>query len=433
MARASPRKKVAVNYAEAEDKQETSVVGRKAPSNKGATSKRKAVDPAEEPAVAPKPSAKKRKTKGKDKDEDAMPLAERTAIAALKKPMCIGAHVSAAGGVQNSVTNAVHIGANSFALFLKSQRKWDNPPLAPEARDLFASQCKHHGYSAGEHALPHGSYLVNLAQADPAKATQAYNSFVDDLSRCEELGIKLYNFHPGSTGGDTRAAACARIASQLNKAHKATKTVVTVLENMAGSGNVVGSTWEDLRDIIALVDDKERVGVCIDTCHAFAAGHDLRTPEAFKKTFESFNEVVGPKYLKAFHLNDSKAPLGSNRDLHANIGTGFLGLRAFHSIMNDDAFCGMPMVLETPIDKKDEKGRTIEDKQVWADEIKLLESLIGMDAEGAEFQTLEKELQAKGTGERARIQDQVDKKSQKDAKKGTRKKKGKAVSDDDSD
>lgn len=208
-------------------------------------------------------------------------------------------------GVQNSVTNAVHIGANSFALFLKSQRKWDNPPLGPEARDLFIGQCKHHGYSAGEHALPHGSYLVNLAQADPTKATQAYNSFVDDLSRCEELGIKLYNFHPGSTGGDTKAAACARIAAQLNKAHRATKTVVTVLENMAGSGNVVGSTWEDLRDIIALVDDKKRVGVCIDTCHAFAAGHDLRTPEAFKKTVDSFNKIVGAEYLKAFHCKST--------------------------------------------------------------------------------------------------------------------------------
>ncbi len=209
--------------------------------------------------------------------------------------------------MQNSVTNAVHIGANSFALFLKSQRKWDNPPLAAEARDLFMSQCKEHGYSAGEHALPHGSYLVNLAQSDDAKATQAYNAFVDDLARCEQLGIKLYNFHPGSTLGDTKAAAVGRIAAQLNKSHKATKSVITVLENMAGSGNVIGSTWEDLRDIIALVDDKERVGVCIDTCHAFAAGHDLRTPEAFKKTMDAFNEIVGAKYLKAFHCASSSS------------------------------------------------------------------------------------------------------------------------------
>lgn len=203
--------------------------------------------------------------------------------------------------MQNSITNAVQIGANSFALFLKSQRKWDNPPLADEARDLFIDGCAAHKYDAAEHALPHGSYLVNLAQADETKAKQAYSGFVDDLRRCEQLGIKLYNFHPGSTGGDPRPEAIARIASQLDKSHEATKTVVTVLENMAGSGNVVGSMWEDLRDIIALVKDKDRVGVCIDTCHAFAAGHDLRTPEAFEKTIESFDQIVGLKYLKAFH------------------------------------------------------------------------------------------------------------------------------------
>lgn len=208
-------------------------------------------------------------------------------------------------GVQNSVTNAVHIGANAFALFLKSQRKWTNPPLDHEAKNQFISMCKEHSYSAGEHALPHGSYLVNLAQADEDKANQAYKSFLDDLERCEQLGIRLYNFHPGSTGGDARPAAIARIAAQLNKSHKATKTVITVLENMAGSGNVIGSTWEDLRDIIALVEDKSRVGVCIDTCHAFAAGYDLRTPEAFKKTVNSFNDIVGHKYLKAFHCKFS--------------------------------------------------------------------------------------------------------------------------------
>ena len=203
--------------------------------------------------------------------------------------------------MNNSVTNAVHIGANAFALFLKSQRKWTNPPLDPEVKNKFISLCKHNHYSAGEHALPHGSYLVNLAQADETKATQAYTSFLDDLQRCEQLGIKLYNFHPGNTGGDIRSAAIGRIAAQLNKSHKATKTVITVLENMAGSGNVIGSTWEDLRDIIALVEDKTRVGVCIDTCHAFAAGFDLRTPETFKKTIDSFNDIVGAKYLKAFH------------------------------------------------------------------------------------------------------------------------------------
>ncbi|KAK3192820.1 DNA-(apurinic or apyrimidinic site) lyase [Lecanicillium sp. MT-2017a] len=439
MARSSPRKKATVNYDESDTKPAKNGVAHKAISKvKSAISKvtNKRKEPSEDssPAIeaAPAKPAKKRKTT-KAKDEDAMPLADRTAVSSLKKFMYIGAHVSAAGGVQNSVTNAVHIGANSFALFLKSQRKWDNPPITTEARDLFISQCKDHGYSAGEHALPHGSYLVNLAQSDEAKATQAYNAFVDDLTRCEQLGIKLYNFHPGSTLGDTKAAAVGRIAAQLNKSHKATKSVITVLENMAGSGNVVGSTWEDLRDIIALVEDKERVGVCIDTCHAFAAGHDLRTPEAFKKTMDEFNEIVGAKYLKAFHLNDSKAPFGSNRDLHANIGTGFLGLRAFHSVMNEDSFRNKPMVLETPIDKKGPDGKSIEDKQVWADEIKLLESLIGMDAESEEFKKLEKELQGKGAAERSRIQEQVDKKAGKDAKKGTKKAGGKKKKKDETD
>jgi AP endonuclease-1 len=258
---------------------------------------------------------------------------------------------------------------------------------------------------------------------------------LDDLQRCEELGIKLYNFHPGSSGKNPRPEAIARIAAQLNKAHKATKTVVTVLENMAGSGNVIGSTWEDLRDIIALIDDKSRVGVCIDTCHTFAAGYDLRSPEAFKKTMDSFSTIVGMSYLKALHLNDSKAPLSSNRDLHANIGTGFLGLRAFHNVMNFAAFQDMPMVLETPIDKKGSDGKSIEDKGVWATEIKLLESLIGMDASDEKFKEEEERLQALGAEERKKLQGQADKKQQKTLdsmfKKSSPKKKKKARKEED--
>lgn len=142
---------------------------------------------------------------------------------------------------------------------------------------------------------------MNLAQPDPTKADQAYKGFLDDLKRCEALGIKLYNFHPGTTGGEPRPEAIGRIAAQLNKAHKETETVVTLLENMAGAGNVIGNSWEDLRDIIELVDDKTRVGVCIDTCHAFAAGHDLRSPEAFSETMDAFDKIVGEKYLRAFH------------------------------------------------------------------------------------------------------------------------------------
>ncbi|KAI0456573.1 xylose isomerase-like protein [Xylaria acuta] len=417
----SPEPDITSEEEEDEEDEPRPVKKRKAPIKKA---KVEAEDSAaEEPkAAAPK---KRRAAKAKAKPADAMPLAERTAIASLKKAMYIGAHVSSAGGVHNSITNTVHIGANAFALFLKSQRKWANPPIAPEAQDEFRSLSETHKFEVHRHCLPHGSYLVNLAQAEERRAAQAYDSFLDDLQRCESLGIKLYNFHPGNTNGDVREAAIGRIAAQLNKAHKSTSSVITVLENMAGQGNVIGSTFEDLRDIIALVDDKTRVGVCIDTCHAFAAGYDLRSPEAFAATMSEFDSVVGASYLRALHLNDSKSPIASYRDLHANIGTGFLGLRAFHNVMNYDSLAGLPMVLETPIDRPGPDGKTVEDKQVWADEIKLLESLIGMDASSAEFAALEEKLHAQGTRERAKIQDQVDRKSAKDAKKGGAKPTGK--------
>ncbi|CZR50230.1 probable endonuclease 4 [Phialocephala subalpina] len=403
------------------------VVVEEKPKPKAAKRKAKAEDDENEGADAEeKKVTKKRKTK-EEKEAEAMPLAARTAIGTLKHAMHIG--------VQNSINNSLHIGGNAFALFLKSQRKWTSPPLAPEARDQFKAFCLEHKYDAAKHVLPHGSYLVNLAQPDPEKADQAYNCFLDDLQRCETLSIKLYNFHPGSSGGNPRPEAIARIAAQLNKAHKATRTVVTVLENMAGAGNIIGSTWEDLRDIIALVEDKSRVGVCIDTCHSFAAGYDLRSPEAFKKTMDSFSEIVGMSYLKALHLNDSKTPLSSNRDLHANIGTGFLGLRAFHNVVNFSPFQDLPMVLETPIDKKGADGKSVEDKGVWAAEIKLLESLVGADAGTKDFQEEEQRLQDIGAEERKKFQGQVDKKKQKTLdtmfKKTSPKKKTKAKKADD--
>ena len=355
---------------------------------------------------------RKRKTQ-EQKEAEAMPLAARSQ--GLK--MYVGAHVSSAKGVQNSVTNCVHVGGNVFAMFLKSQRKWENPPLQNEHRDLFVSNCGEHKYDSSSQVLPHGSYLVNLAQEEQEKATQAYNAFLDDLHRCESLGIRLYNFHPGWTGKHARPAAIARIAQALNRAHQATSKVKPVLETMAGGGNVIGSTFEDLRDIIALVDNKERVGVCIDTCHIFAAGYDLRTPTAFRKTLDEFDKIVGIKYLRALHLNDSKGLLGSHRDLHQNIGLGFLGLRAFHNVMNEPRFEGLPMVLETPIDHKDpETGKEVEDKKVWATEIKMLEHLIGMDAESDEFKILAQELADRGSDERKKLQEQFDKKIEKERK-----------------
>ena len=366
---------------------------------------------------AEKKVVKKRKTK-EEKEAELRPLAPRTDVSTLKRKMYIGAHISGAGGVQNAVTNAVHIGANAFAVFLKSQRKWASPPMADDARDGFKENCAREGFEAGKVVLPHGSYLVNLAQEEDEKAKQAYDCFLDDLKRCDALGIKLFNFHPGNTGPHPRAEAIGRIAAQLNKAHKETESVITVLENMAGQGNVIGSTWEDLRDIIALVEDKSRVGVCIDTCHAFAAGYDLRSTEAFAKTMDSFNSIVGAKYLKALHLNDSKTPLGSNRDLHYNIGTGFLGLRAFYNVVNYTGFEGLPMVLETPIDRKGDDGKMVEDKKVWADEIKLLEKMVGCDFETQEWRDEAARLQEQGRGEREKFEKQVEKKKAKEQEKG---------------
>lgn len=331
--------------------------------------------------------------------------------------------------MHNSINNAVHIGANAFALFLKSQRKWASPAMAPEAQSQFQAFCKEQNYDAAAHVLPHGSYLVNLAQAELDKADQAYTCFLDDLRRCEALGIRLYNFHPGNTGAHPRPEAIARIAAQLNRAHKATRSVVTVLENMAGAGNVIGTRFEDLRDIIALVDDKTRVGVCIDTCHVFAAGYDLRSPEAFAETMREFEDVVGGGYLRALHLNDSKTPLGSNRDLHANIGTGFIGLAGFWNVVNHAGFEGLPMVLETPIERKGEDGKQFEDKGVWAGEIKMLERLIGADFETEEWRREVERLQEEGRGEREKFEKQVNKKNQKtldDMFKKENKPKGKA-------
>jgi AP endonuclease 1 len=363
-----------------------------------------------------------RKTK-EQKDAENMPLAARTK--GLKK--FVGAHVSIAKGIQNSVTNSVNIGGNAFALFLKSQRQWASKPLEAENRDLFREMCEEQGYDATSHVLPHGSYLVNLAQEEPAKAKQAYDAFLDDLKRCEELGIKLYNFHPGASGSSTAAPAITRIASGLNNALSATSTVMPVLENMAGSGTVIGSTFESLASVISQIkpDLQHRIGVCIDTCHSFAAGYDLRTPESFATVLEEFDKIVGMKYLKALHINDSKAPLGSHRDLHANIGTGFLGLRAFHNVMNEPRFENLPLILETPIDKPDPSDptgkKTVEDKSVWAGEIKLLESLIGMDAGSAEFRKLEKELSEKGKAEKAKMQAQFEKKVDAEKKKEAKK------------
>jgi AP endonuclease-1 len=293
-----------------------------------------------------------------------------------------------------------------------------------------------------------------LAQTDRAKSKQGYISFLDDLRRCEALGIKLYNFQsvypsqtykslltplsPGSAGATPLPEALAQLAKMLTKAITATKTVIPVLETMCGHGNTIGSALTEFRDLLALIpkEHHSRIGICIDTCHSFAAGYDLASPEGFKAFLDEFDELIGIKFLRALHLNDSKAPFGSNRDLHANIGTGFLGLRAFHNVMNEPRFEDLPMVLETPIDrvpdpdhadgneneirkksKRSVKPGAFDDPGIWAREIKLLESLIGMDVEGEEFKALEAKLSEEGRAERERIQDQFKRRIELEEKK----------------
>ncbi|PWY64124.1 apurinic or apyrimidinic site lyase [Aspergillus eucalypticola CBS 122712] len=396
----------------------------------------------EEADEKPKVKAKvtrKRKTK---EEVEMVPLRARTQ--GLR--MCVGAHVSAAKGVFNAVHNSMHIGGNAFALFLKSQRKWDNPALQDDHRDQFRNLCIEHKYDGAKHILPHGSYLVNLAQEDKTKAKQAYDSFLDDLRRCEALGITLYNFHPGSANQTPHASAITRLAKALTSALSATSTVTPVLETMCGHGSTIGGYLHEFRDILSQIPQEyhHRIGICIDTCHSFAAGYDLSSPSGFASFMQEFSDVIGLQYLRALHLNDSKAPRGSKRDLHANIGTGFLGLRAFHNVMNEPRLEGLPMILETPIDRpegdiKEEGGESskgkkkkpagtsaklVPDFNVWAGEIALLESLIGMDPEGEEFRTLEAKLSEEGREMREKQMEQYERKMEAEAKKAAKKEKG---------
>ncbi|KAI4931440.1 hypothetical protein J4E85_004033 [Alternaria conjuncta] len=413
--------------ADGDDKIATKTSVKKTTRGRKSKAKNEDSDHEDKPKPKPKPRAK-----GKGGTAKILPpLAERT----KDSKHLIGAHVSSAGGVHNSIINLVYIGANAFALFLKNQRKWETIEMDPEHAALFIQGCKDHGINAAECCLPHGSYLVNLAHPDPARKKQAYDSFFNDLTRCHALGIRYYNFHPGNANATTREEGIRIIAENLNRAHAdpATGSVVTVLETMATLGNTIGGTFADIAAIINLIKDKSRVGVCLDTCHVFAAGYDLRSPEAYAATMDKFDQEIGLEYLKAFHVNDSKAPLSSFRDLHARIGTGYLGLQAFHNLMNDERFHGLPMVLETPVDSVDANGKKVEDKGIWAREIKMLESLVGMDNTSDEFKQLEAKLLAEGTAERERVGDQVQRKAIKDAKPKKKRATKKKVESEDED
>ncbi|KLU15595.1 MULTISPECIES: deoxyribonuclease IV [Xenorhabdus] len=259
----------------------------------------------------------------------------------------IGAHVSAAGGVDQAVIRAHELNATAFALFTKNQRQWYAPPLSTEVIDQFKANCERYGYDSRQ-ILPHDSYLINLGHPETDGLEKSRAAFLDEMQRCEQLGIDLLNFHPGSHLNKIDTDKClARIAESINMTLDKTQGVTAVIENTAGQGTNLGFKFEQLAAIIDGVEDKTRVGVCIDTCHAFAAGYDLRTEKDCEATFKAFDEIVGFKYLKAMHLNDAKSEFSSRVDRHHSLGEGNIGKTPFSYIMKDDRFNGIPLVLET--------------------------------------------------------------------------------------
>lgn len=275
----------------------------------------------------------------------------------------VGAHVSAAGGVENAPLNANKIGAKAFAVFTKNQRQWKAKPLSVRSIELFKQNCHELSY-APEHILPHDSYLINLGHPEEEGLAKSRAAFLDEFQRCEQLGLNYLNFHPGShLHKITESESLERIAQSINMALDKTQRVTAVIENTAGQGSNLGYQFEHLAEIIDQVKDRHRVGVCLDTCHSYSAGYDIKTYDGYMATMHRFDRIVGLKYLKGMHLNDCKKALGSRVDRHESIGRGTLGLEPFRFIMEDPRLDNIPLILETPDDKR------------WAEEIRLLYSL----------------------------------------------------------
>jgi deoxyribonuclease-4 len=277
----------------------------------------------------------------------------------------VGPHVSAAGGVENAPLNAAKLEATAFGLFTKNQRQWIAKPLTSESIERFKANMTECGFTANT-VLPHDSYLINVGSPDDDLWKKSLDALIDELERVEQLGLRYLNFHPGSHVNRLSEEECLeRIARAMNIAIERTRTAVLVIEGTAGQGSNVGNTFEHLKTLIDLSSDPDRVGVCLDTCHMFAAGYDIRTPKAYETTMGEFDRVVGMKWLRGMHLNDSKVELGSRKDRHHSIGRGLLGFEAFRLIMNDPRLDGIPIILETI------------DDTVWAQEVALLRGLEG--------------------------------------------------------
>jgi deoxyribonuclease-4 len=270
----------------------------------------------------------------------------------------IGAHVSTSGGVENAPINAHNIGANGFALFTKNQRQWVAKPLTTESVEGFKANCAQYGFKL-DTLLPHDSYLINLGHPEEEGLKKSREAFLDEMQRCEQLGLRMLNFHPGSHLNKEDEETClCRIADSINWVLAQTHDVIAVIENTAGQGSNMGYRFEHLQTIIEHVENKARVGVCIDTCHAFAAGYDL--VNHYDEVFDEFDRVVGLDYLKAMHLNDAKKELGSRVDRHESLGRGMIGEAFFKRLMQDDRLDGRTFVLETP------------DETLWPSEIAML-------------------------------------------------------------
>jgi len=269
----------------------------------------------------------------------------------------VGAHVSASGGVEFAPERAHAIGATAFALFTKNQRQWKAAPLTEQTIANFQQACQKYHYKP-EQILPHDSYLINLGHPEDEGLEKSRTAFIDEMMRCQQLGLTLLNFHPGSHLNKIDELDCLkRIAESINIALDQTQSVTAVIENTAGQGSNLGFRFEHLATIIEHVDDKSRVGVCIDTCHAFAAGYDLRTEDVCEKTFSEFGNIVGFHYLKGMHLNDAKSQFASHVDRHDSLGMGNIGQEAFRYIMQHDEFNNIPLILETV------------NSDIWAEEI----------------------------------------------------------------
>ncbi len=275
----------------------------------------------------------------------------------------VGAHVSIAGGVENAPVNAHQIGATAFALFTKNQRQWLSKPYTKESILVFKENCEKFGYKPWQ-ILPHDSYLINLGHPEQGPLEKSREAFNDEMYRCEQLGLDRLNFHPGSHLNLVSEAECLSIiATSINLALEKTNGVTAVIENTAGQGTNLGFSFFQIKTIIDQVNDKSRVGVCIDTCHTYSAGYDIKTREGFERVFEEFDEVIGFEFLKGMHLNDSKKELASRVDRHESLGKGTLGMGIFEWIMNDSRFNGMPLILETPVE------------ELWPEEIMQLKKL----------------------------------------------------------